>query len=178
MNKYKVLDLSRLLPGPLCGHLLTRLGCEVVKVDSRENGDYVRYLPPLLRFRSEKGTASRQHGALFEALNSGKRCLGLDLRHEEATGIVKRLVPHYDVIIEGSRPGGMDKLGLGYKDLLAVNPRLVYCSLSGFGGSGPYARRAGHDVNYMAIAGLLGMSKDPSHIVGFQAADGENISIL
>jgi crotonobetainyl-CoA:carnitine CoA-transferase CaiB-like acyl-CoA transferase len=149
----------------------------VVKVDSPD-GDYVRYLPPLIRFKGEKGAASREHGALFEQLNAGKRGLGVDLKHKEAAGIIKRLIPHFDVLIEGSRPGVMDKLGLGYEELSKVNPKLVYCSLSGYGKTGLYARRAGHDINYMATAGVLGISKDPSKVIGFQAADGKHLLSL
>ena len=105
-----MLDMSRLLPGPLTGHLLTRLGAAVTKCDSPIGGDYVRHLPPLQPYASATGSSSKQHGALFEALNAGKRGLGLDLRHKEAAAVVRRLACHYDVVLEGSRPGVMDKV--------------------------------------------------------------------
>lgn len=167
MKGIRVLDCSRLLPGPLCGHLLTRLGAVVVKVDCPQVGDYVRHVPPLLSLPD-----NNRHGALFEALNCGKLGLGMDLKHKDAAKILCRLVPHYDVLVEGNRPGVMDRLGIGYEELSKHNPKLVFCSISGYGSSGPYAKRAGHDINYMALSGLLGVSSNPANsVLGFQAAD-------
>lgn len=166
----KILDLTRLLPGPLCTHLLTRLGAEVVKIEQPGgNGDYVRHIPPMLTFKD-----GASHGALFEALNSQKKNIVLDLKSSSGVGVLKRLLGQYDIVVEGNRPGVMDRLGVGYKDLKAQNERVIFCSLSGYGASGPLAKRAGHDINYMAIAGLLGLSGPQDTlppIPGFQAAD-------
>jgi alpha-methylacyl-CoA racemase len=111
---------------------------------------------------------------MFEMLNAGKLGLGLNLKSAEAASVVHRLAPHYDIVVEGNRPGVMDRLGIGYEALSRINPKLVYCSISGYGASGPLSKRAGHDVNYMATAGLLGLTASPDGIpptLGFQAAD-------
>ena len=111
---------------------------------------------------------------MFEMLNAGKLGLGLNLKSAEAASVVHRLIPHYDIVVEGNRPGVMDRLGIGYEALSKINPKLVFCSISGYGSSGPLSKRAGHDVNYMATAGLLGLTASPDGIpptLGFQAAD-------
>ena len=166
----KVLDLTRLLPGPLCTHLLTRLGAEVVKIEQPgSNGDYVRYMAPMIEF--EDGAS---HGALFESLNGQKKNLVLNLKSPGGVGVLKRLAKQYDVIVEGNRPGVMDRLGVGFNDLKVENEQIIFCSISGYGSSGIFSKRAGHDINYMAISGLLGLS-GPEHTLpplpGFQAAD-------
>ena len=166
----KVLDLTRLLPGPLCTHLLTRLGAEVVKVEQPGgNGDYVRYMPPMINFKD-----GATHGALFESLNGQKKNIVLDLKSPAGVSVLKRLASQHDVIVEGNRPGVMDRLGVGFNDIKLVNDQIVYCSISGYGATGPMARRAGHDINYMAISGLLGLSGSDGTsppLPGFQAAD-------
>ena len=166
----KILDLTRLLPGPLCTHMLSRLGAHIVKIEQPGgNGDYVRHMAPLLTFKD-----GSSHGALFEALNGGKQNVVLDLKHTSGVSVLKKLSKHFDVVVEGNRPGVMDRLGVGYNDLKSENEKLIYCSISGYGSTGPLAKRAGHDVNYMAIAGLLGLS-GAEHTLpplpGFQAAD-------
>jgi crotonobetainyl-CoA:carnitine CoA-transferase CaiB-like acyl-CoA transferase len=133
-----VLDLTRLLPGPFCTMLLGDLGADVVKVEEPEHGDGARSSP------------------LFLLINRNKRSLTLDLKSAEGRSLFLRLVESADVVVESFRPGVMERLGLGYLTLAEVNPRLIYASLSGFGQSGPYRDRAGHDLNYLALAGVLG----------------------
>jgi len=160
----RVLDLSRLLPGPFCSMLLLHLGAEVIKVEDPSSGDYTRQMPPLVG----------AEGAYFLALNRGKRSLAVNLKTAEGRGIFLRLAETADVVLESFRPGIADRLGVGYQAVNAVNPRIVYCSLTGYGQDGPYQRRAGHDVNYMALSGLLGltgMAGGPPVIPAVQIAD-------
>lgn len=161
----RVLDLSRLLPGPYCSMLLADYGAEVLKVEDPGTGDYLRWYPPLV-----EGTS-----AYFRALNRNKKSLTLNLKDPEGVGILRRLAETADVVLEGFRPGVADRLGVGYADLRAVNPRLVYCSLTGYGQTGPYRDRSGHDLNYMALAGALAQlrpaSDAPPILPGLQVAD-------
>ena len=135
----RVLDLSRLLPGPVCTHLLTRMGAIVTRDEGKGIGqsDYVRDLPPALHFKD------RKHGALFESLHCGKLGLSLDLKHIQGVNILKHIIKDYDVVVEGNRPGVMDRLGVGYEDLKKMNDKIIYCSLTGYGQTGPYAQKAG-----------------------------------
>lgn len=160
----RVLDLTQLLPGPYCSCLLADFGAEVVRVERLGGGDWMRYTPPL-----EDG-ASR----LFRAVNRGKKSLTLNLKCDEGRDIMHRLVKKSDVLLEGFRPGVMERLGMGYEILAQANPRLVYCSLSGYGRDGPYRERAGHDLNYIGLAGLLdltGARDGPPVAPGVLAAD-------
>lgn len=141
----KVLDLSRLLPGPYCSMLLADYGAEVIKVEDPGLGDYLRWIPPLIEETS----------AYFRVLNRNKKSVTLNLKDPEGVAILRRLAEKADVVLEGFRPGVADRLGVGYADLKAVNPRLIYCSLTGYGQTGPYRDRSGHDLNYMALAGAL-----------------------
>ncbi len=140
----RVLDLSRLLPGPYCSLLLADLGADVVKVETPLAGDYARLAPPELGL-----------GGLFAAVNRDKRSVALNYRHPRGREIVLRLAATADVFLESSLPGQMERRGLGYEAVRAANPRIVYCSLSGFGQAGPYRDRAAHDVNYLALTGVL-----------------------
>jgi alpha-methylacyl-CoA racemase len=140
----RVLDLSRLLPGGFCSLLLADFGAEVIKVEDMGAGDYLRASP-----------------APFVALNRGKRSIRIDLKHGDGRDVFLRLVRDADVLLESFRPGVMDRLGVGYDHLRTVNPRLVYCAITGYGQDGPYALRAGHDMNYLALTGLLGMTGEP-----------------
>jgi len=160
----RVLDLSRLLPGPYCSMLLLHLGAEVIKVEDTEKGDYTRQMPPFVG----------QEGVYFLALNRGKRSLAVNLKTDEGRAIFLRLAETADVVLEGFRPGTADRLGVGYQAVSALNPRIVYCSISGYGQDGPYRLRAGHDVNYIALGGLLGltgMAGGPPVIPAVQIAD-------
>ena len=146
----RVLDLSRLLPGPYCSLLFADLGADVVKVEEPGRGDYARTTPPLV---GEPGI-----GASFLLLNRNKRSLAVDLKAERGKAIFRRLVQTADVLLESFRPGVMDRLGLGWSALCEVNPRLVYCAISGYGQDGPYRDVVGHDVNYMGVAGALSVT--------------------
>jgi alpha-methylacyl-CoA racemase len=146
----RILDLTRLLPGNYCTLLLADLGADVVKVEERGRGDYIRWTPPLVD----------GHGAVHRALNRGKRSMVLDLKSPEGPAILRRLVASADALVESFRPGVMARLGAAYATLAAVNPRLVYCALTGYGQDGPYRGRAGHDIDYIGYAGILGGSRD------------------
>jgi alpha-methylacyl-CoA racemase len=161
----RVLDLTRLLPGPFCSLVLADMGAEVLKVEDLQGGDYARYYPPL----TADGT-----GAFFAALNRNKRSLALDLKRPEGADTLRHLVQSADVLIESFRPGVMDRLGLGLDSLRSINPRLITCSISGFGADGPMAARAGHDLGYIARAGVLWAQGFADHIPrppGVQIAD-------
>jgi alpha-methylacyl-CoA racemase len=140
----RVLDLSRLLPGGFCSLLLADFGADVIKVEDTGMGDYVRADEPS-----------------FHALNRGKRSVRIDLKNAAGRDAFLRLVRTTDVVLESFRPGVMDRLGVGYARLREENPRLVYCAITGFGQDGPYAQRAGHDMNYLALTGLLGLTGEP-----------------
>lgn len=160
----RVLDLSRLLPGPFLTLVLADLGADVVKVEDPRLGDYLRNFPP-----AKGGISGR-----FLAINRGKRSLALDLKSEAGKAALLRMAARADVVIESFRPGVMDKLGLGYAALAAANPGIVLCSISGYGQTGPYVHRAGHDLNYIALAGVLGMTGQrggPPQMPGVQIAD-------
>lgn len=152
----KVLDLSRLLPGGFCTMLLADFGAEVLKVEDTGMGDYVRWSPPHYE-GAERSAAS----ALFLALNRGKRSLRLNLKEEEGREVLLRLVREYDVLVESFRPGVMDRLGVGYERLRQENPRLVYCAITGYGQTGPLRDRPGHDMDYLALNGILGLTGEP-----------------
>lgn len=136
----RVLDLTRLLPGGFATLLLADLGADVIKVEDLKGGDYLRWIPP-------------PH--IFQALNRGKRSLVLDVRHAQGRAAFLRLVARCDVVVESFRPGTLERQGLGWDALRQANPRLVLCALSGYGQAGPLAQRSGHDVNYVALDGLL-----------------------
>jgi alpha-methylacyl-CoA racemase len=145
----RILDLSRLLPGPFLTMVLADLGADVVKIEDPFVGDYMRQIPPIAAGATMSGR--------FLAINRDKRSLALDLKAPAGRAALLRMAARADVVIETFRPGAMERLGLGWDALRAVNPRLVYCSISGYGQRGPYARRAGHDLDYIALAGVLAM---------------------
>ncbi|HEX2233522.1 MAG TPA: CaiB/BaiF CoA-transferase family protein [Thermoleophilaceae bacterium] len=149
----KVLDLSRLLPGGFCSLLLADLGAEVLKVEDTGMGDYVRWATP-----KYEGAEDSAASALFLALNRGKRSIRLNLKEERGREVLLRLARDYDVLLESFRPGVMDRLGVGYERLREENPGLVYCAITGYGQDGPYRDRSGHDMNYLGLVGLLGLT--------------------
>jgi len=160
----RVLDLSRLLPGPYCSRVLADFGAEVVKVERPGGSDWLRYTPPLVD----------GEGVLFRVLNRGKKSLTLNLKSDEGRAIFLRLVETADVLLESFRPGVIERLGLGYERLCQANPCLVYCALSGYGPDGSYRERAGHDLNYIGLAGLLdltGPRDGPPVVPGALVAD-------
>jgi alpha-methylacyl-CoA racemase len=156
LDGLKVLDLTRLLPGGFCTLLLADLGADVLKVEDPQGGDYIRWMPPYYGGEAERanGTAS----AYFLALNRNKRSMKLNLKDEGDREKLLRLAEHHDVLVESFRPGVMDRLGVGYETLRELNPGLVYCAISGYGQDGPLTARSGHDTNYLALAGLLGLT--------------------
>jgi crotonobetainyl-CoA:carnitine CoA-transferase CaiB-like acyl-CoA transferase len=144
----RILDLSRLLPGPFCTLLLADLGAEVIKVEDVTGGDYIRTMAPFLG----------KEGAYFLALNPGKKSVALNLKSEPGLQAFRKLAEASNVILEGFRPGTVDRLGIGYEAIKDLNPGIVYCSISGYGQDGPQRDRAGHDLNYIAVSGILGLS--------------------
>lgn len=160
----RVLDLTRLLPGPYLTRLFADLGAEVIKVEDLDSGDAIRALPPFVDGAS----------APFTALNHGKACVAIDLRKEAGAAVLLALAERCDVLIESFRPGVMERLGVGYDVVAARAPRLVYASVSGYGAQGPLARVPGHDLTYLARAGVLGLTGPagaPPTIPGVQVAD-------
>jgi alpha-methylacyl-CoA racemase len=167
----KVLDLSRLLPGPLATLVLADLGADVDKVEDTSGGDYLRVMPPQAGSGRDGVDAT---SSIFLALNRNKRSVVIDLKKPKGKDALLRLARCYDVVLEQFRPGVLDRLGLSHATLLAENPRLVVCALTGYGQTGPLAQRAGHDLNYLARAGVLGMQGPeggPPTLPGFQLAD-------
>jgi alpha-methylacyl-CoA racemase len=160
----RILDLTRLLPGAFCTMLLADMGADVVKIEEPGTGDYMRWTPPLIDGQS----------ALFDALNRNKRSVTLNLKAGEGRDLLLKLVDGAAVLVEGNRPGVMDRLGLGWNVLHARNPKLVMCSITGYGQDGPFAGRAGHDINYTATAGVLGLNGEaggPPMPLSVQVAD-------
>jgi alpha-methylacyl-CoA racemase len=152
----RVLDLSRLLPGGFCSLLLADLGADVLKVEDTGMGDYVRWSPPYV-----EGAEDSARSALFLSLNRNKRSIRIDLKSEGGREVLLRLARAHDVLLESFRPGVLDRLGVGYERLKQENPGLVYCAITGYGQNGPYRDRAGHDMNYLALGGLLGLTGEP-----------------
>jgi alpha-methylacyl-CoA racemase len=149
----RVLDLTRLLPGGFCSLLLADFGADVVKVEDTGMGDYLRWSPPYY-----EGAEETARGALFLALNRGKRSIRLDLKTEQGKEVLLRLARDADVLLESFRPGVLERLGVGYERLREANPRLVYCAITGYGQDGPNRDRSGHDMNYLGLNGLLGLT--------------------
>jgi len=155
LDGIKVLDLTRLLPGGFCTLLMADFGADVVKVEDTGMGDYVRWSAPYYE-GAERGANS----ALFLALNRGKRSIRIDLKTDEGRDVLLRLARDADVLIESFRPGVLDRLGVGWERLRSENPRLVYCAITGYGQDGPFRDRSGHDMNYLGLVGLLGLTGD------------------
>jgi crotonobetainyl-CoA:carnitine CoA-transferase CaiB-like acyl-CoA transferase len=153
LSDVRVLDLTRLLPGGFCSLLLADFGAEVLKVEDTGMGDYVRWAPPYY-----EGADDSAKSALFLALNRNKRSIRVNLKEERGREVLLRLVREYDVVLESFRPGVMERLGVGYERLREENPRVVYCAITGYGQDGPYRDRSGHDMNYLGLVGLLGLT--------------------
>jgi crotonobetainyl-CoA:carnitine CoA-transferase CaiB-like acyl-CoA transferase len=149
----KVLDLTRLLPGGFCSMLLADFGADVIKVEDTGLGDYVRWAPPYY-----DGVERSAGSALFLSLNRGKRSIRIDLKSAQGKDVLLRLVRDADVLLESFRPGVLDRLGVGYERLREENPGLVYGAITGYGQDGPGRDRPGHDLNYLGLNGILGLS--------------------
>ena len=165
LDGIRVLDLSRLLPGPFLTMILADLGADVVKVEDPRVGDYMRQMGP-----GKQGLSGR-----FLAINRGKRSLALDLKAPAGRDAFLRMVDRADVVVETFRPDVLDRLGVGYAALRERNRGIVLCSISGYGKDGPYAQRAGHDLNYIGLAGVLAMGGEAAGrkpaMPGVQIAD-------
>ncbi|MDX6586346.1 MAG: hypothetical protein QOI31_819 [Solirubrobacterales bacterium] len=151
-----VLDLSRLLPGGFCSLLFADAGADVIKVEDTGMGDYIRWAPPYYGDDAQQALGTRS--SLYLSLNRGKRSIRLDLKSDGGREALLRLVRDADVVLESFRPGVLDRLGVGYEALKAENPRIIYCAITGYGLTGPNVSRAGHDTNYLALGGLLGLT--------------------
>ncbi len=164
LSGIRVLDLTRLLPGPVCTLHLADLGADVIKIEDTGAGDYARTL----------GAQPGKVAPVFAAINRNKRALRLDLKQREGVEVFLRLVRDADAVVEGFRPGVVDRLGVGYDACRAINPRIVYCAISGYGQTGPYRDLAGHDVNYCSYAGLtdqIGAARGDPVLPNLQIAD-------
>jgi alpha-methylacyl-CoA racemase len=173
----RVLDLTRLLPGPVATMHLADLGAEVIKIEDTGPGDYARAMGPGEKAVSGTGGNSGD-SVFFRLVNRNKKSLRLDLKQAAGVAAFLRLAKDADVIFESFRPGVVDKLGIGYAAVKAINPRVVYCAITGYGQTGPWAELAGHDINYLATSGLLeqighhdGQQSGPPAIPNLQVGD-------
>jgi crotonobetainyl-CoA:carnitine CoA-transferase CaiB-like acyl-CoA transferase len=160
----RVLDLSRLLPGPYCTMMLGDLGAEIIKIEEVKTGDPTRHSPPKVG----------SQGAAFRQVNRNKKSIAIDLKNPQGRDIFLKLCEAADVVMEQFRPGVVERLGIGYKTVSEINPRIVYCALTGFGQDGPHRDRSGHDLNYLALSGVLGLTTDENRkpaMSGIQVAD-------
>ncbi|ALG69201.1 CaiB/BaiF CoA transferase family protein [Beggiatoa leptomitoformis] len=164
LNGVRVLDLTRLLPGPMCTLHLADMGADVIKIEDTGEGDYARWM----------GVEKPKNSGYFLAVNRNKRGITLDLRQEKGRDIFLQLAKTADVIIESFRPQVVDKLGIGYDTIKAINPRIVYCAITGYGQTGPYRDKAGHDLNYCGYSGVVdqtGLAGEAPAMSNFQIAD-------
>ena len=164
LDGIRILDLTRLLPGGYATLLMADLGADVIKVEEPGRGDYIRWMPPMV------GEFSSAH----IALNRNKRSVTLNLKTDGGREVFERLAQEADVVIESFRPGVMDRLGVGWERLRTLNPRLVYCAISGYGQDGPRSQVAGHDVNYIGYAGALSIMGEEGRrpvVPGLQIGD-------
>jgi len=172
LEDVRILDLTRLLPGGFCTLLLADLGADVIKVEDTGQGDYVRWAPPY--YGSDEHTPLGTRSAIYLSLNRNKRSVRLDLKQEGGRQALIKLAETADVVVESFRPGVLDKLGVGFDVLRQANPALVYCPITGYGQDGPNRDRAGHDQNYLALNGILGLTGEadgPPIQSGAQIAD-------
>ncbi|MDF0602473.1 CaiB/BaiF CoA-transferase family protein [Psychromarinibacter sp. C21-152] len=151
----RVVELARILAGPWAGQTLSDLGAEVIKVESPEGDDTRRWGPPFVEREGDRSAA------YFHGCNRGKRSIAVDFRTEAGQDIVRQLAAGADILIENFKVGGLAKYGLDYESLSAINPRLIYCSITGFGQDGPYAHRAGYDYIIQGMSGLMSITGDP-----------------
>ena len=164
LSHIRVLDLSRVLAGPWCGQNLADLGAEVIKVERPKTGDDSRaYGPPWMKDASGKETSE---AAYFMAANRGKKSITINLNNPEGQRLVRELAAKCDVLIENYKFGDLDRYGLGYKDLSATNPGLIYCSVTGFGQTGPYREKPGYDFMAQGMAGLMSVTGEPDGVPG------------
>jgi crotonobetainyl-CoA:carnitine CoA-transferase CaiB-like acyl-CoA transferase len=164
LDGIRILDFTMLLPGPWCTLFLADFGAEVIKIEEPKKGDYVRWFPPFI-----KGISARHL-----LINRNKKSMILNLKTDQGKKIAHQLVETADALVEGFRPGVMGRLGLGYKELSKINPKIIYCSISGYGQDGPYKNVVGHDINYLGYSGILsitGEADGPPVLPGVQISD-------
>ncbi|MHA2030792.1 MAG: CaiB/BaiF CoA transferase family protein, partial [Candidatus Kariarchaeaceae archaeon] len=164
LSKLKIMDFTSLLPGPYATMMLADLGADILKIEAPQRVDLV----------NEFGPKFGSYSALYHTLNRNKKIIQLDLKNNEDVDKVHKLLNEYNVVIEGFRPGVMQRLGLDYQTLSKTNDKLIYCSLTGYGQSGPMANQAGHDINYLALSGIPSFSGHASSgpgLNGIQIAD-------
>ena len=164
LSTLKILDFSTLLPGPYATMMLADMGAEVLRVEAPDRVDLTKVMPPF----------DGKFSTTYSYLSRGKQTLSLNLKQEGSVEKVKELVQEYDIVVEQFRPGVMDRLGIGYEALKAINPNLIYCAITGYGQTGPYKDRAGHDINYLAISGVAshcGRADSGPPPMGIQIAD-------
>ena len=176
LNKLKVLDFTTLLPGPYATMGLADMGADVLRIISGSRPDLAAFAPPFI--------PGEDISFATAYLGRGKRCMTLNLKDPRAIEIIRRLLSDYDILIEQFRPGVMEKLGLGYAALREINPALIYCSLTGYGQTGPCRDRVGHDINYLARSGIMsysGRKESGPSLTGMQIADvasGSNNTVI
>ncbi len=169
LNGLRVLDLTRLLPGPVCTWHLAALGAKVIKVEDTGAGDYARTF-----FQTQTQQQQKLDSVFYRSINHNKTVIKLDLKSAVDKQTFLDLIPTVDVVIESFRPGVMTKLGLDASTLMAIKPALVYCAITGYGSSGPWQKLACHDINSMALTGLLDQNRAPNGrptLPNFQMAD-------
>ncbi|SDI09580.1 Crotonobetainyl-CoA:carnitine CoA-transferase CaiB [Alteribacillus persepolensis] len=154
LESFRVLDLTRLLPGPYCTLLLADFGADVIKIEAPNGGDYARGEEPKI--------GDQEQSAIFASLNRNKRSVSIDLKSELGKKMFIDLVKTADVVVESFRPGVMKRLGLDYEELKKYNSKIIYCAITGYGQSGPYAESAGHDLNYLSYSGMLNLQGERS----------------
>ena len=148
LSGLKVLDFSTLLPGPFASLYLADMGAEVIHIESATRPDLIRLFPP---YANGQATS-------HSYLNRNKQSITLDLKSPESIQLIHDKIAEFDIVLEQFRPGVMQRLGLDYASLAKINPRLIYCSITGYGQTGDYQQRAGHDINYLALSGIAGHS--------------------
>jgi crotonobetainyl-CoA:carnitine CoA-transferase CaiB-like acyl-CoA transferase len=164
LTDIRVLDLTRLLPGPMCTLHLADMGADVIKIEDTEDGDYARWM----------GVIKPRQSGYFLAVNRNKRAISLNLRHPQGKELFLKLASTADVIVESFRPNVVNKLGIDYETIKAINPKIVYCAITGYGQTGPYKMRAGHDLNYCSYVGVtdqIGACDGAPVVSNFQIAD-------
>ena len=160
MKTYKIVDLSSLFPGPFSSHLLSRFSFEITKIEDQRNADVMRQMWPTT------GGIS----VAYQALNKGKQIVEIDYKNDSDITKLKQNIKESDVLIENFRPGRMDKLGLSYQECVKIHPKLIYCSISGFGQNHPLSKKPAHDLNILGLSGYLSLGSKPS-VPPLQIAD-------
>lgn len=155
LDEIRILDLTRLLPGPYCTLMLADFGAEVIKVEEPGVGDYARWEEPMV---------SEDKGAMFHSLNRNKKSVTLNLKSDSDKSVFIELVKTADVLVESFRPGVMGRLGLNYETLKEANEKLIYCAITGYGQTGPYAKKPGHDLNYLSYAGIIELQGEEERV--------------